>query len=136
MWQATSSATDSATSELGRRYHTAFLSAHAALALSGVTRREMHQGALDALWSRVRLDALEAYLATFEIVELTSEMVALAAHMRQQEASQGRVLHIADSLIAATALCWEPTDMCLVSHNASDFQSLEAYGLRLLTLPL
>lgn len=66
---------------------------------------------------------------------MTDEIREKAAWLREEERKQGRALDNPDSLIAATALLWEPTDMCLVSHNAKDFRHLEVYGLRLLTIP-
>lgn len=122
-------------SAVGRRYHRTFLSQHSALAISSVTQQEMVQGAVMGQWSKAEVMALQAYLSTFHVVPLTPGIVSLAKHMREELAREGRVLHVADSLIAATAILWPPADMCLVSHNASDFRHLDVYGLRLLTLP-
>ncbi len=65
----------------------------------------------------------EALLATFEsrVLPIEPPEARAAAAMRVHAASEGRTVHLADALIAATALVHGLT---VVTRNVSDFEGL------------
>lgn len=66
---------------------------------------------------------IEALLSTFadRIIGIGQAEARAAASLRAQQQGQGRTLHLADALIAATALVHAQT---LVTRNVSDFTDL------------
>jgi predicted nucleic acid-binding protein len=70
----------------------------------------------------------EQWIADFTYWEISVEAAALAGAWRFDLAREGRTIHVADALMAATAL---ETDATLLTNNIKDFP---IQGLRLLRL--
>jgi predicted nucleic acid-binding protein len=100
------------------------LSAQSRLAISAVTRVEIRAG------MRLPEDrATRRLLARFETVALDRQIADRAGDLLRHAHSQGRALHLADAIIAATAA---QRGLTLVTLNLSDFEGL---GLSLYPLP-
>jgi len=70
----------------------------------------------------------EQWMADFSYWDISLEAAALAGAWRFDLAREGRTIHVADALMAATAL---ETDATLLTNNIKDFP---VQGLRLLRI--
>ena len=68
---------------------------------------------------------IDSLLATYQanILDIGEAEAKAAANMRANRESQGRTLHLIDSLIAATAIV---NGLSIATRNVSDFQELGA----------
>jgi toxin FitB len=94
--------------------------------VSVVTIHELHFGIYRLPLGQRRTDlasAVDRMLATFDdaIIDLDSALARRAAELRADTQAQGRVLHLADALIAATAL---ERGLPLATRNVKDFTGL------------
>ena len=94
--------------------------------ISVVTIHELQFGICRLPPSQRRSDlaaAVDRLIATFEvaIIDLDRGMAARAGQLRADAQAKGRVLHLADALIAATAL---ERGLHLATGNVSDFTGL------------
>jgi len=100
------------------------LGAKSRLAISAVTRTEIRAG------MRLPEDrATRRLLARLETIALDQRIADRAGDLIRHTRSQGRTLHLADAIIAATAA---QRGLTLVTLNPSDFEGL---GLSLYPLP-
>lgn len=93
--------------------------------LSVISLHELRHGAerVQSLNKRRRLlEWIKALRATFskQILAVDADIAERAAILRARDARQGRILHIEDALIAATALRHH---LKLVTRNTSDFET-------------
>lgn len=72
----------------------------------------------------------ERWLGEFAYLDITREAAMLAGSLRYDLARQGRVIHIPDALIAATAIV---TDSTLLTNNVKDYP-IQSLKLRRLAL--
>lgn len=70
----------------------------------------------------------ERWIADFEYWDISCEAATMAGHFRYDLARRGFALHIADALIAATAITMDAT---LLTNNVKDFPMP---GIRLMRL--
>lgn len=94
--------------------------------VSVLTIHELHFGICRLPLGQRRTDldtAVVRFLATFEdaVIEFDKALARRAGELRADAQAKGRVLHVADALIAATAL---QHGLHLASRNASDFTGL------------
>ena len=94
--------------------------------ISVVTIHELQFGICRLPPSQRRSDlaaAVDRLIATFEvaIIDLDRGIAARAGQLRADAQAKGRVLHLADALIAATAL---ERGLHLATGNVSDFTGL------------
>ncbi len=103
-----------------------FLQKHAEIFVSVVTLYEIEYGTALLPIGRRRAEletAMAAVIRTFgyNILTIGESEARLAAHMRAEARKQGRVLHLPDALIAATA---KENGLTLATRNVSDFNYL------------
>lgn len=105
----------------------AFLSALNNSYLSVITLHELQYG-LNLLSEGQRKQALAAHLQNLLaeysdcIMPITPEIATQAATFRSKAKQQGRIVHLADALIASTA---KVHDLVIATRNVKDFVSLE-----------
>ena len=104
----------------------AFLTSQTDLWLSTIVLHELDFG-LNLLPRGRRRDRLSSVLSTFlseysdQIIPVDRREAEQAAAMRAQARRLGRVLYLADALIAGTA---KAHDLSLATHNVMDFNDL------------
>lgn len=92
--------------------------------ISALTLHELRYGAelvKDAARRRAILVWIDSIRSGYEthILPMTADIAEMAAVLRAQASAKGRVLHIEDAIIAATAIEHKLT---LVTRNTSDFE--------------
>ena len=105
---------------------TAFLLQHTEIFVSVITLHEIEFGIalLPAGRRRAELEtAMAAVVATlgYNVLAIGEGEARLAANLRADARKQGRVLHLPDALIAATA---KENGLTLATRNVSDFDYL------------
>lgn len=103
-----------------------FLQGHR-LAISFMTVTELFEWATTRKWGQTRLTKLEQTLATYVIVPVDVELCRQWGVIRAQQQISGRTIAPQDAWIAATAL---RHGLPLVTHNPSDFRSIENLDVR------
>ena len=103
-----------------------FLSGLDRACVSVLTIHELHFGICRLPLGQRRTDlatAVDRFLATFDdaVIDIDKALARRAAELRADAQAKGRVLHLADALIAATAL---QRGLHLATRNASDFTGL------------
>ena len=96
-------------------------------ALSFMTVAELFQWAGVRKWGARRVAALEQTLIGYLILPADVEMCRIWGTVRVNRASAGRPISPQDAWIAATAL---RHSLPLITHNASDYQSIPALDAR------
>ncbi len=92
-------------------------------AISFMTLAELHYGALKREWSDARREALLSHVVRdYYILPFDPALCARWADVRNQTRRTGRLIGVADSWIAATALLH---NAALVTHNRKHFEPLE-----------
>ena len=91
------------------------------LFLSVITLHEFQYGLLRHP-SPLMKKAGEKVIAGYDVLDVNSAIANLAAQLRAGLAAKGQVLHLADSLIAATA---KIHNFILVTRNTRDFEGIE-----------
>jgi len=99
------------------------------LCLSFMTVAELDYGALKAGWGIRRRFELEGRIASFTVYYPDRELCERWGEVMAESRKLGRPMGFADAWIAATAL---ELGCPLATHNASDFEALQA--LELLTV--
>lgn len=100
------------------------------LSISLMTVAELFQWAAIRRWGERRTNQLEAYLiAHYQIISPDIVTSRLWGDIRAQGQRLGRPVSPQDAWIAATALQY---DLQLITHNTSDFASVE--GVRLISI--
>jgi toxin FitB len=89
-----------------------------ALFLSVVTFHEFQFGLL-SYPSALMLKVGEKLIAGYEILSVDAEISKVAAQLRAKLAEKGKILHLADALIAATS---KVNKLTLVTRNTKDFE--------------
>lgn len=89
------------------------------LALSSLVVYELRAGARKAGFGATRLQQLEAFIASHQLLPFGSPEADTAATLRVTLEAQGIPIGPIDTLIAATALTHRAT---LVTHNLREFQ--------------
>jgi len=97
------------------------------LAISFMTVAELFEWATTRKRGQTRLTKLEQTLATYVIVPVDVELCRQWGAIRAQQQISGRTIVPQDAWIAATAL---RHGLPLVTHNPSDFQSIEKLDVR------
>jgi tRNA(fMet)-specific endonuclease VapC len=90
-----------------------------ALALSSLVVYELRAGARKAGFGTTRLQQLEAFIASHQLLPFGLSEADTAATLRVTLEAQGLPIGPIDTLIAATALTHQAT---LVTHNLREFQ--------------
>jgi tRNA(fMet)-specific endonuclease VapC len=99
-------------------------------AISFMTFAELYYGTLKRDWSQERRDALLARVEQdYSVLPFDPDLCVQWAEVRDQTRRAGRLIGVADSWIAATALLY---DAPLVTHNRKHFEVLEP-GLPLIS---
>jgi tRNA(fMet)-specific endonuclease VapC len=92
-------------------------------AISFMTLAELYYGTLKREWSDANRDALLTHVERdYNVLPFDSRLCVQWAEVRNQTRRLGRLIRIADSWIAATALLY---DAPLVTHNRKHFEVLE-----------
>jgi tRNA(fMet)-specific endonuclease VapC len=92
-------------------------------AISFMTLAELHYGTLKREWSDAKREALLSHvLRDYYILPFDRALCTRWAEVRNQTRRMGRLIGVADSWIAATALLH---DAALVTHNRKHFEVLE-----------
>ena len=102
------------------------------LVISFQTLEERWFGAYNRNWGEKRQRALEAYLATYDVVWPTPTLVDTCARLRSDTRKAGNELSLADAWIAATAM----TLNCPLAADNSDFSHVErVLGIEIIVYP-
>lgn len=96
-------------------------------ALSFMTVAELFQWAAVRKWGAGRVAALEQTLTRYLILPADMEMCRIWGTVRANRASAGRPMSAQDAWSAATAMRHA---LPLITHNASDYQSIPALDVR------
>ena len=91
------------------------------LTISFQTLEERWFGAYNRDWGEKRQRALEAYLASFEVVWPDETLVGICARLRSDTRKAGNELAAADAWIAATAIMLG----CPLAADNSDFSHVQ-----------
>src|SRR5215210_8052197 len=92
-------------------------------AISFLTLAELHYGTLKRDWSSERRDALLAHVTRdYELLPFDVRLCLQWAEVRGHTGRLGRLMGVADSWIAATALLYNAP---LATHNRKHFEVLE-----------
>jgi len=103
--------------------------AGAIASISFMTLAELERWAIAKNWgARRHTEMLATVLGRFTVIESSHALCRKWAEVSEQVKRAGRVIHPNDAWIAATALLY---GVELVTHNASDFDSLP--GLTIIT---
>ena len=88
--------------------------------ISFQTLEELWFGATKAGWGDRRKNLLRHHLSRYTVIWPNPEMVEISARLRSEMQRQGRVLHTADTWIAATALLLR----CPLATHDRDFRGI------------
>jgi tRNA(fMet)-specific endonuclease VapC len=92
-------------------------------AISFMTLAELHYGTLKREWNDAKREALLSHVTRdYYILPFDRALCARWAEVRDRTRRIGRLIRVADSWIAATALLHDAT---LVTHNRKHFEVLE-----------
>jgi predicted nucleic acid-binding protein len=92
-------------------------------AISFMTLAELYYGTLKRGWSDANRDALLTHVARdYDVLPFDVRLCAQWAEVRDQTRRLGRLIRVADSWIAATALLYNAS---LATHNRKHFEVLE-----------
>ena len=100
----------------------AYILADRALAVSLITLAEIEYGMEAKNWGATRRDLMRRFLARFTVLLPDAETARVWARIKSSCDRKGRPVAFADAWIAAAAV---QLNIPLVTHNASDYRSVE-----------
>jgi tRNA(fMet)-specific endonuclease VapC len=103
----------------------AYLSSHAVLTISLITRFEILRG-LKARMATTKLKAFDAFCASNEVLPVTEGVVVRAAEIYAELYRSGQLIPDADILIAATAM---EHGLIVATNNMADFGRITGLSL-------
>jgi predicted nucleic acid-binding protein len=100
----------------------AYILAGRSLAVSLITLAEIEYGMEAKNWGTARRDMMRRFLARFTVLLPDAETARVWARIKSGCDKKGRPIAFADAWIAAAAV---QLNIPLVTHNASDYRSVE-----------